>query len=872
MLQKGDEPVPGYRLEEFLGRGQFGEVWRATSPGRAKVALKFLNLTERQGLKEFKAIQRIKSLRHAHLASITALWLLDEKGAVLGDDILDSYTLETSTPRDTMMPTLSRSERVPQRLVVATLLCDMNLNDRMRQWQQTGQSGIPLDELLRYMEEAAKGIDFLNSAQHDLGEGPVTVQHCDIKPANIMLTGDSVMICDFGVARFLSDARAAATGTSVAGSPAYMAPECIKSKPTSRSDQYSLAITYVELRTGRLPFHSESWMEVLEAHCTGNLDLSGLSSGERAVIRKATSVKPDDRYPSCVAMVAALRLAAEQPQKKGNGGRPLLKLAALLSLAALVAGGVFAYLNRGKTTLTANNGGTAVSPGEETVSLQVIPPVAVVQVDGAPVPVDEQGRFTVQRPRQAQVEIAVTGSAEYRTFQQTFRMEDLIGQTTTLRLERDLEKLRAQAQSHANRAFQILDADAPHLPQLADAAQAYQQAIQLDGSRFAAVPPIDRELLSAGQEYSFTVHSVAIDATRPWLVTREQQSVVSLWDLDDANRPRAVLHEHADPLLNVVMRFPYVVSADLQGKTRITRLDDKGMKQSTTEPNSLQAIELAITSDLRWTVAGDYSGNVSAWPMDSAADAAPRELGRHESGVKGIVVTPDSQWAITADESGTVMKWNLKSPGERKPSNPLGSLDGDVYALVISEDGRFVVAGGAGKSGDECPVWLLDLTTDALRHLPQGHTAEVTAIVLAPAAHGPGSGSGLPGLASGSAAGDIQWRATPDSPPSMFAGRHDGAVRSLAFCPAAGWLVSGSEDGTVGLWNLDHPERRPLLLNANGGSVVQVLTTPRYIVAACSNGAVLLWELRRCILVSEACRQLDLEPQKAPSATGVIDA
>ena len=72
----------------------------------------------------------------------------------------------------------------------------------MAECQAQGLDGIPVDELLRYMEEAAKGIDFLNSPRHDLGEGPVAIQHCDIKPANIMLTGDSVMICDFGVAIF----------------------------------------------------------------------------------------------------------------------------------------------------------------------------------------------------------------------------------------------------------------------------------------------------------------------------------------------------------------------------------------------------------------------------------------------------------------------------------------------------------------------------------------------------------------------------------------------------------------------------------------------------------------------------------------------
>ena len=86
MLHKGDEPITGYRLEKFLGRGQYGEVWKSSAPGRAKAALKFIDLSGKQGLKELRGVTRVKEIRHAHLMPITALWMLDEDGNVLGEE------------------------------------------------------------------------------------------------------------------------------------------------------------------------------------------------------------------------------------------------------------------------------------------------------------------------------------------------------------------------------------------------------------------------------------------------------------------------------------------------------------------------------------------------------------------------------------------------------------------------------------------------------------------------------------------------------------------------------------------------------------------------------------------------------------------
>src|SRR4029079_19127590 len=75
-------------------------------------------------------------------------------------------------------------------------------------------------------------------------------------------------------------------------------------------DQYSLALTYYRLRSGRLPFvDNPSQLEVVRAHCEGRLDLSGVGDAERAVLARATTVDPAARYPTCTEMVESLAVA-----------------------------------------------------------------------------------------------------------------------------------------------------------------------------------------------------------------------------------------------------------------------------------------------------------------------------------------------------------------------------------------------------------------------------------------------------------------------------------------------------------------------------------------------------------------------------------
>lgn len=312
--QAGEMPVPGYRLVRFLGQGGFGQVWEAEAPGGTHCALKIIKLTGNEGKKEFRAIRLVKDIRHPHLVAINALWLLDFNGQPLDDFPTDQSNIRVSSGLpDTENPSSPMYGRHISDLVISMGLCDQSMSDRLHKCQEQGMYGIPPPELLEYMYDSAKAIDFLNRPQHDLGQGPISIQHCDIKPQNLMITGGTAQICDFGLAKALGmqDNR---RSQNVSASPAYAAPELFTRRGASDfTDQYSLAISYYELRIGHIPFpKGASALELMAAHLEGGVILDDLPPSEQAVIRKATSIEPEDRFPSTVEMVQALREAVQR--------------------------------------------------------------------------------------------------------------------------------------------------------------------------------------------------------------------------------------------------------------------------------------------------------------------------------------------------------------------------------------------------------------------------------------------------------------------------------------------------------------------------------------------------------------------------------
>ncbi|MFD7838833.1 protein kinase [Streptomyces sp. NPDC059761] len=214
-MEAGHELAGRYRLQQRLGHGGMGEVWRALDLTLDRpVAVKTL-LANRGDDRWHQALARFRR----------------EAKAVA----------RLNHPRVAAIHDLAEHHDPP--FLVLELLAGPDLAAHLR----AHPGGLSIDTVLEYGAQTAEGL----AAAHAAG-----VIHRDIKPHNLMLDGSgTVKVCDFGIAR-LDDATAGLTlDGQLPGTRAYMAPEQLSGKPVTRAaDVYALGATLFHLLTGRLLF------------------------------------------------------------------------------------------------------------------------------------------------------------------------------------------------------------------------------------------------------------------------------------------------------------------------------------------------------------------------------------------------------------------------------------------------------------------------------------------------------------------------------------------------------------------------------------------------------------------------------------------
>jgi tetratricopeptide (TPR) repeat protein len=249
-----------YRIEEEIGRGGMGHVYRAMDLELEEpVAIKVVHTqSEEDSPEESRLIREVQICRR-----------LTHPNVVRMHDI----------------------GRFPGGLFISMeLLAGESLAEAIR---SAGQ--LPLERCKAILSEVLAGL----REAHSQG-----VVHRDLKPQNIFLTGDGARVLDFGIAqgaRF--DTRLTLTGHAM-GTPLYMAPEQLRGQEVDeRTDLYALGVVAFEMLSGRPPFVGASPTEVALAHVqTPPPDLRtlrpGLPEAWAQWVHRLLSKEPDMRLPT----------------------------------------------------------------------------------------------------------------------------------------------------------------------------------------------------------------------------------------------------------------------------------------------------------------------------------------------------------------------------------------------------------------------------------------------------------------------------------------------------------------------------------------------------------------------------------------------
>lgn len=285
----GDEPIPGYKLiEELPGGSAFYKMWKVRSPTGEYKLWKVIDMVVGNAAVETRTLSLLVQLRHPYLNTLTNFWQIDDGKTLI---------VESDVP-------------------------SMSLRQRLEQCQRQGQTGIPVDDLQTFFEQAAEGLDFLNSPRHQFQGQQVAIYHRSLRPESLLLfTGGPQPVCkvsDFGLSKPVTEANAAHTQSLTHYD--YDPPEFFEGQTAPTSDQYSLAINYYELRTGALPF-TGTVLEQLQARMMNSPNLQQLNEPERGVIHKALSYKPDERFENCKAFIKELKSSLARGVAQPTGDR-----------------------------------------------------------------------------------------------------------------------------------------------------------------------------------------------------------------------------------------------------------------------------------------------------------------------------------------------------------------------------------------------------------------------------------------------------------------------------------------------------------------------------------------------------------------------
>ncbi len=275
-----DFEIPGYQIQERVGEGGMGVVYRA---------------------------------RQVSMDRVVALKVLSEKYSA-NSEFIDRFIREARAAGRLNHPNVIHVHDVSK--AGGRYFFSMEFIDGPSVKQLLKEKArLPVRQSLEILTQAAKALEFA----HENG-----IIHRDIKPDNIMLTGEGIVkIADLGIAKSFEEGSLSPDGPGqrkVLGTPHYMAPEQALNKAIDRrADLYSLGATFYHMLTGKTPFTGSTIAELLKAHVHEKLEPIQMLNPEVPepvcfVVERMMAKVPEKRYENMTRLLEDLVKAdADEP-------------------------------------------------------------------------------------------------------------------------------------------------------------------------------------------------------------------------------------------------------------------------------------------------------------------------------------------------------------------------------------------------------------------------------------------------------------------------------------------------------------------------------------------------------------------------------
>ncbi|CAN5235267.1 hypothetical protein BH11MYX1_BH11MYX1_07650 [soil metagenome] len=295
-----------YEIQRELGRGSMGVVVRAYDPELARsVAIKVLQPRLGNGLGVVERLrleaQAMARISHANVVSVYDVTSYGDSIAITME-LIEGDTLRTRIG-------YTRS----------------------------------IEELLAMCVLAGRGLAAAHGAK---------LIHRDFKPENVLCAADGrVLVSDFGLARLDDDSPlgasqlSATTTTTLAGTPAYMAPELLRGRSaTAASDQFSFCVATWEVLSGERPFDGATLEELAAAIAVGpprerrDRDSRRVPGRIRAALVRGLAPDPADRFASLTELLEILDAKPWSLRRRGAIGLGIALAAAVGLIVAVAAG------------------------------------------------------------------------------------------------------------------------------------------------------------------------------------------------------------------------------------------------------------------------------------------------------------------------------------------------------------------------------------------------------------------------------------------------------------------------------------------------------------------------------------------------------